>query len=315
MAPFTLLVSGPIKSRFGNEITLLSLINAFLFIKRLSPENQIILSTYEDEVPLELEKYVDKIILNSDPGADHFRVNPWPIGNGLRNQSANISRMLRSTVSGLEQTQSTFVIKTRVELIPADYSKFVFWLDDISENILQSNAPLIGFFLQHYSGITFSVNGILGMIPDTLQYGRTETLRNLWVSSEKFWQQNFNVITRSRIRFPITSEQVLGVNYLHLFCDFPLSDELGKLRRNYKSVKLIRALIVAERDYFKWSSYKTSGLSANYLRGTLNININRFKYLDSISVILKMLCVVYLKSIYHHFRRYLLGFQNLAKNR
>ena len=315
MAPFTLLVSGPIKSRFGNDITLLSLVNAFISVKRLNQANQIILSTYEDEAPLELQEYVDQIILNSDPGPDHFRVNPWPIGNGLRNQSANISRMFQSTVSGLEQTRTSIVIKTRVELIPENFSDFEIWSGDLSKTILQSKSPLIGFLLQHYSGISFSINGILGMIPDTLQYGRTETLRNVWVSSEKFWRQNFEVITRSEIRFPITSEQVLGLNFLHLYCNFPLGDEIYKLRRNYKSMKLVRALIAAERNYFKWSSYKASGLSVNYLKGTLNINIDRVQYLDSFHVICKMLLQVYLRSIYHHFRRYSQGLRNLAKNR
>ena len=315
MTPLTLLVSGPIKSKFGNEITLMSIINAFTAVKRLNPANQIILSTYEGEVPLELQDYADQIIINSDPGADYFRVNPWPIGNGFRNQSANISRMLQSTVNGLEQTQTSFVIKTRVEMIPENFSEFELWSDNLSKTILGSTSPLIGFLLQHYSGISFSINGILGMIPDTLQYGRTSTLRNVWISSEKFWRQNFDVITRSEIRFPITSEQILGLNYLHLYCGFPLGDEIYKLRRNYSSIKLIRAIIAAERNYFKWSSYKTSGLSVNYLKGTLNINISRAQTLDSIFTIFKMLLKVYLRLIYHHFRRYFQGFRNLKKNR
>jgi len=314
VTPFTLLVSGPIKSRFGNEITLMSLVNAFIYVKHLNPANQIILSTYEGEVPLELQNYVDRIILNSDPGADYFRVNPWPIGNGLRNQSANISRMFQSTVNGLEQTQTSLVIKTRVELIPENFSEFELWSEDLSRTILGSTSPLIGFLLQHYSGISFSINGILGMIPDTLQYGRTDTLRNVWISSEKFWRQNFDVITRREIRFPITSEQILGLNYLYLYCDFPLGDEIYKLHRNYRSIKLVRAIVGAERNYFKWSSYKASGLSVNYLKGTLNINISRVQNLDSIFAICKMLLKVHLRLIYHHFRRYFQGFRSLRKN-
>jgi hypothetical protein len=315
VAPFTLLISGPVQSRFGDQTTLLSLIEAFIFVKRLNPANQIVLSTYEGEVPPELLNFVDKVILISDPGPDYFRVNPWPIGNGSGNQSANISRMLQSTVSGLNQTQTPLVIKTRVELVPENLTLFETWSGDCSKIILGSESPAIGFFLEHYSGISFSINGLLGIIPDTLQFGRTETLKQVWSSSDYFWQKNFKVLTRKSIRFPITSEQILGLNFLYLYCNFPLENELYRLRRNYKSIKLVQSLVVAERKYFKWSSYKTSGLSANYLKGTLGINIERFQYLDSFHIICKMLFQVYCRAIYHHFRRYFQGFQRFQRNK
>jgi hypothetical protein len=307
MLPFTLLISGPIQSRLDESITETSLLKSFEIIKSLDPRNQIVFSTYENEVPDPLIGFADEIVINRDPGPDYFRVNPWPIGGQHNSQSANFSRLLQTTTSGLRRTNTPIVIKTRVELVPENFQTFRDWYLSTSESIASSNMPLISFFLEHYSGISFSVDGLLGGIPDTLQIGRRDTLLQLWECTEAFWLKNSDVLTRKNLRYPITSEQILGLNYLQLHCGFPISAEIRRLRRNYTSFTLIKSLLLAEQNYFRWSEYKSSGFSANYLRGTLYINTARFEFLSSRKKIVIMLSKVFLRRLLHHNRRLLRG--------
>ena len=59
MFPFTFLIAGPIQSRLDEAITEKSLIESFQIIKSLDPRNQIVFSTYEQEVPDTLFGYAD----------------------------------------------------------------------------------------------------------------------------------------------------------------------------------------------------------------------------------------------------------------
>ena len=309
MFPFTFLIAGPIQSRLDEAITEKSLIESFQIIKSLDPRNQIVFSTYEQEVPDTLFGYADEIVLNIDPGPDYFRVNPWPIGDQSKSQSANFSRLLHTTTSGLRRARNPIVIKTRIELIPENFAIFTEWYLSTSQSVVSSDKPYIGFFLEHYSGISFSIDGLLGGIPDTLQIARRDTLLQLWESAEAFWLENFETLTRKAVRYPITSEQLLGLNFLRLYCGFAIDNELPRLRRNYTSYKLVESLVFAEQNYFRWSEYKCSGFSANYLRGTLHINTTRFEFLSSRRKILIMLTRVFLRRLLHHNRRLLRGLQ------
>ena len=85
-------------------------------------------------------------------------------------------------------------------------------------------------------------------------------LLELWLTSQKFWHDNFRSLTRKTILFPITSEQILGLNYLSLYCDFSAAQELKNLRRYYYSTKLVKAIVNAENNFFIWTKYKDSDL-------------------------------------------------------
>jgi hypothetical protein len=313
--PFTLLLSGPIKSRFTNKLTEESLIDSLLLIKNINPLNQIVVSTYKGEFPRKLEIYVDNVILNDDPGPDFYRVDPWPIGKRDSLQSSNISRMLGSSVAGLSQVNTSITIKTRLELLPQNSEKFLSWYNKYSAEIRDSDEPLIAFLLEHFSGISFSINGLIGMIPDTFQMSKTQTLKEFWSESSLFWNEHSHFLTNSKIRFPITPEQVIGLNYLGLYSSFDIASKIPLLRRHYISFDLIKSQIRAEKELYRWILYKDAGLSVNYFAGTLAINTSRKVLLHSNTRILRNLSTLILKKVYHHYRRYIQGVRRAIDGR
>jgi hypothetical protein len=305
--PASLVISGLVKSRFKNESSLLEIKKSLSKFKQLNPKNEIIFSTYEGEIPDCLGELINIIIINKDPGEDKYKSNPWPV-NKIGKSSNNISRILQTNKNGIAAASNEIVFKTRIELIPEQFILFEKWFDKICNDIYNSNLPKIALLTEHFSGISFSIDGVVGGIPDTLQIARREVLLNLWTASDNFWQTCFVKITTKKI-FPLTSEQVLGFSFLKLFCGFNLDNKIDKLHKYYFSHELLVSQIYAEKKLYLLCDYKLAGLTRNYFSGTYFINTNRKFNLENKSQLVLSIFYLLLKQIKHIVRKFYKGFK------
>jgi hypothetical protein len=311
----TLLVAGPIRSRLSKGFTLQDLEISLRAFKIALPGGKIVVSTYEAEFPPEFHDLVDSIVINEDPGIDYFQANPWPIASDGRGNGANYKRLMSSTLAGLKACDEGFVIKTRVELLPQESEVFSSWLRNCLMEFESNSTIKIGFFLEHYSGISFSINGLLGGIPDTLQIGRKADLVRIWEKASLFWRQHSNILTRKSKRFPLTSEQLIGMSFLHEFYGFNIDKRVGKLGRYYRSLGLVRVIIQSEKQAFFWSSYKSSGFESDYLKKSFSLDLSGFSIPRTPWALAKKLSLVQAKAVYHHYRRYLVGLRRIRSSK
>lgn len=304
MRPFTFVLAGPVLSRFYKGINLQALLEMCRVIKSIDQRNEIIVSTYSNEMPEELVRFVDLVVSVEDPGADLLRTGPWPVGPKSRRCMSNTTRMYLSSLAGIRKATNELVIKSRVELIPENHEKFKAWYTKIEPEISEGK---IGFFIESYEGINFSVSGTLGHLPDILQFGTKNTLLNIWQDSLEFWSDNRKILTRRTIRYPIGGDQILGLCYLSRYHNFKLENKVRKLKKHYFSFGLMGKILIAEKSTYIWSSYKNSGFSTNYFKGLIGIkvpsNILSISKLDLIYRIIR----VFLKKIKHHYRKLLVG--------
>lgn len=304
MRPFTFVLAGPILSRFYKGINLQSLIEMCSIIKSIDQRNEIIVSTYSNEIPVELEKVVDIVVIVEDPGADFLRAGPWPIGPKIRRSMSNTTRMYLSSINGIQRATNEVVIKSRVELVPENIEQFKIWYTSAEKEISEGK---IGFFIESYEGINFSISGTLGHLPDILQFGTKNTLLRVWEDSLLFWSINKKVLTRRTIRYPLGGDQILGLSYLSHYHDFNIEDKVRKLRKNYFSLKLIQKILRAEKTSYIWTSYKNSGFSVNYFKGLIGIKTPSHILYKNKRDLIHRLVRVFLKKIKHHYRRLYVG--------
>ena len=98
----SLVISGQISDRLSdNGANLENIIKSLILFKKSNKQNEIIVSTYIDQTPKELLKYIDRLIINEDPGPDLFRVSPWPIGPNSKRNLNNLSRFYTTTYLSL----------------------------------------------------------------------------------------------------------------------------------------------------------------------------------------------------------------------
>ena len=308
--PISLVISGPIKSRLTNKISEEDIRKSIKIFRKINVENEVIFSTYKNEIPKYLYEIADNIVINKDPGPDRFKLNPWPISNEKTNVS-NISRMLTTTVNGIKSSSNKIIIKSRIELLPNDENKFRNQMDKILNEINLIDTSKIVFLTEHFTGISFVIDGTLAVVPDTFQIASKETILRLWSESDLFWKYNKKILTRKKIKFPITNEQLLGFNYLNLYCNFPLEQEKLKLKKYYFSMPLIKSQILAEKNNYHLFDYKTFGLSVNYFSGSFAIKTSEVANLENKKTILNNLIVVLLKQIKHLIRKFIVSFKQL----
>lgn len=80
-------------------------------IRKILPDCKIILSTWEgEEIPEYIEKQVDKIIYNKDPGFRTRDCKP----DGKPN---NVNRQIVSTINGLKQVETKYAMKMRTDFV------------------------------------------------------------------------------------------------------------------------------------------------------------------------------------------------------
>jgi hypothetical protein len=285
------------------RFTLDDLISSFNLVKSLNSQNQIILSTYAGEVPEELKSLVDLIIINKDPGEDVLEEPGDTPRKSKYGYGKNNSRMFETTISGLLACNSGIVIKTRIELIPEIEEEFVLWFENMASQVLDSNLPKIGFFTQHYSGIAVALNGLFGALPDTLQISQKEILINIWELASEIWEIHKNIIRKNSNFYPATSEQILGLAFLSIYARFPLEQNVHKISRYFLTLPLIKSILQAENKFYLWSSYLGSGFSANYFKGTLQIDITKLQTNLGFIRTSRKFCLALAKTVFHHIRR------------
>lgn len=307
MEAISLVISGPIKSRINRGINLEATeiyLRKFLSLNKF---NEVIISTYGDELEPVLSKIATKIIINTDPGPDLYRVIPWPMHSISVRQSSNLSRMLLTTCAGLEVARNEFVIKTRVELLPTDSFNSTKIIDELLYEFYTKKELKLGILKEHYSGLKYSVDGTLGGIPDTFQIGRKDTLIDIWQSSKKFWFDNYNTLTNKSFAFPISSEQLLGYTFFSLYADFKVSKKITWLKRSYVSFQLLKSIKYSENNYFKFLKYDEVGLSKNYFKGTVHIRSKSFNSRIGFFNKTAEIVWVFLKKTKHFLRRFRKG--------
>ena len=304
MRPFTFVLAGPVLSRFYKGINLQALTEMCRIIKSIDQRNEIIVSTYPNEMPEELVRFVDLVVLVEDPGADLLRTGPWPVGPKSRRCMSNTTRMYLSSLRGIQNATNELVIKSRVELIPENHEKFKAWYTNIEPEISEGK---IGFFIESYEGINFSISGNLGHLPDILQFGTKNTLLNIWHDSLEFWSENRKILTRRTIRYPLGGDQILGLCYLSRYHNFKLENKVRKLKKHYFSFGLMSKILNAEKSTYIWSSYNNSGFSTNYFKGLTGIKTPSHILYKNKRDLMRRLVRVFLKKIKHHYRRLYVG--------
>jgi hypothetical protein len=279
------------------------IISSLILFKKINPKNEIIISTYKNETPKVLLQYIDKVVINKDPGPDIFIQDQWRLFRGETKPAMhNHTRFFLLNYNGIKFCKNNLVLKVRIEMLPADSSLLI----DLIEQYIVSRSqdiPNIGFFIEHYSGVRFSIHGILGEIPGTIQIGSKKTLESLYRESLTFWLKEKQELIKAH-RHVLIVEQILGLNFLSLFCEFPLHSEIHKLNKYYLSIKLIKSIISAEEKNFIFLSLKESGFTLYKYQGTRNIKTPKDIYKISRTKIALKLVIVIGKKYKHLIRKY-----------
>jgi len=299
-----MVIPGLMNGRLGGELNIEYIISTFKMFKSINPNNEIVVSTYKNEIPGPILKYIDKIIINDDPGPDIFVPDRWMFARQkIHPSSNNFSRFFLTNYSGIRACKNQLVLKSRIEMMPTDPSLLSSLIEEYL-NSQVSNVTMLGFFVEHYSGVFHSTDGVIGGIPGTVQLGSKYTLEKLYFQAMKFWQTNQKILTRRANRHIITSEQILGLNFLYLFYGFPLNSIVDDLKKYYASPKLIRYILKAEVNSFKFLSLKRSGFVLYKYQGTLLINTPTSLDRNLHKKIIIKLVIVFLKRYKHMFRRW-----------
>jgi hypothetical protein len=259
----------------STELNLETIISSLIVFKKVNPKNEIIISTYRNETPKALLKYIDRVVINKDPGPDIFINHRWRLFRGeVKPDLNNHSRLFLLSYNGIKVCKNNLVLKARLEMLPNDSSQLINLIEQYTVSRSQ-NISELGFFTEHYSGVRFSIHGILGEVPATILIGSKNTLELLFFESLVFWRNEKQRLTHKKHRHVINSEQILGLNFLFLFCGFPLYSEIHKLNKYYASIKLIKSIIKAEEKNFKFLSLKESGFTLYKYQGTRHIKTPR----------------------------------------
>lgn len=301
--PISMVITGLIKGRMTNELNLEKIISSLILFKEINPQNEIIISTYRNETPKALLKYIDRVVFNNDPGPDIFINDRWRMfGSQITPAVNNYTRFFLLNYNGIKLCTNNLVLKTRIEMLPGDSNQLI---DLIEQYIVSRNqdVPQIGFFTEHYSGVRFSIHGILGEIPGTIQIGSKKTLESIYRESLTFWLNQKQRLIKEH-RHVLIVEQILGLNFLFLFCEFPLYSEIHKLNKYYISFKLVKSLISAEEKNFRFLSLKESGFTLYKYQGTKYIKTPNDIYRISRAKIALKLVIVIGKKYKHMVRKY-----------
>jgi WavE lipopolysaccharide synthesis len=138
-------------------------------IRRYLPGAEVVLSTWEGE--RELAVPVEKRIESQDPGAPWQIHEEWP---------ANTNRLLRSTVAGLKACTRPYALKLRTDT-PVSGTGFLEIFQRYPERaaalrLLRDRIVVINFYCWNPDLRPFG----LFSVADTVNFGRTEDLREVW---------------------------------------------------------------------------------------------------------------------------------------
>jgi hypothetical protein len=276
-----MVITGLVRSHLGSN---LDIIFSFRMFKSLNPKNEIVISTYLNEVPEPVLKYTDQVIINRDPGPDIFVTNRWIFTSKNDNHSfTNFTRFFQTNYYGIRACRNNLVLKARIEMLPC-------------------NLTLLAELIEEYQ--VAAVPNVATIGPGTIQISSKEVLEKLYFQSFKFWKLQKKLLIRKANRHVITGEQILGLNFLYLFVEFPLYSKLNKLNKYFVSIQLIKSILKAEKNNFRFLSLKKSGFELFKYQGTFFIKTPLIIDAKIHRKVLIKLAIVFFKRYKHRLRRF-----------
>lgn len=203
----SVLISGPILSR-ATESEAIRVIKSYWAIPGCT---QVVLSTYAGETTPAIREIVSIVIENPDPGPDFFGAKGNPI-------KSNLTRLLKTTNSGLSQISEEITIKTRIEIW---VSESIFLSNLINAINSDNNFPKpLNVIAEHMYPTGFRLKNPLYWCPDTFQVGFTQDLKATWNFAMVWWLARGHYLTSRKFSLfrpvQIANEQVIGIGLSQL---------------------------------------------------------------------------------------------------
>ena len=219
-----------------------NVLNCILSLKKILPASRIVVSTWENEKKHEdkLMNLVHKIVYSKLPDS----IKSLGINN-------NINRQVVSTINGLNQVQTKYVLKIRANF-SLDFKSSLF-LETNKINILE---------MVHDPIYTFN----LFSLPDYVQFAKTEKLKEFWDLNIK----EKDLFTKRRFlglfdnysypyNFKHSPEQYLGINWVNKSYGIDVLIK-HKYDVNYVDFLLFKDMLSNDFSFVK---YENSGIVFN----------------------------------------------------
>ncbi|MBV9605106.1 MAG: hypothetical protein JO027_08365 [Solirubrobacterales bacterium] len=219
-------------------------------VRRHLPGAEVLLSTWTGE--RELAVPVDQRIESEDPGAPWQIHEEWP---------ANTNRLLRSTVAGLEACTRAYALKLRTDT-PISGTGFLETFQRHPERagvlrLLHERIVVINFYCWNPDLRPFG----LFSVADTVNFGRTEDLRDVWdrpLDDEPANSTWFESHPRPDpdgapwAGFRYTPEQLLWLGFLRKHVEFPFEhfNDVNPTSELISELSIANNAIIVDRDQF-----------------------------------------------------------------
>ena len=219
-------------------------------VRRLLPSCEVILSTWKGE--RELAVPVDQRIESDDPGAPWQVHEEWP---------ANTNRLLVSTRAGLEACTRPFALKLRTDT-PVSGTGFLETFQAYPERsgalrLLGDRVVVINFYCWNPERRPFG----LFSIADTVNFGRTEDLLDVWgrplddEPTNSTWFETHSRPEPDRApwaAFRYTPEQLLWFGFVrkHVRAPFEHFTDVTPTSTLLSELSIANNAIIVERDRF-----------------------------------------------------------------
>lgn len=218
--------------------------------RRHLPGCEVILSTWRGE--RELAVPVDQRIESEDPGAPWQIHEEWP---------ANTNRLLRSTVEGLKACTRPYALKLRTDT-PLSGTGFLVTFQRYPERssalrLLQDRIVVINFYCWNPELRPFG----LFSVADTVNFGRTEDLRDVWYRpldeepANSTWFESHSRPDPDRApwaAFRYTPEQLLWLGFVRKHVEVPFEhfNDVTPTSELVSELSIANNTIIVERDQF-----------------------------------------------------------------
>lgn len=219
---FSIVIQGPIiKDYTKSKTTTIDCINS---VRKILPESEIILSTWEGEDVSSLE--ADKFIFNIDPGAVSYN------NSNFKNTFNNNNRQIVSTFNGLKVAERKYAIKMRGDCIMNNNSFLTFlngYPQQLEFQILEQKVLVLSTGTRDVRRIP-----IMCHVCDLVQIGLTKDLISIWdiplqkePETTQFKPEGYSALVdpypQNNYRFRYASEQYIIVEFARKFnIDFSL---------------------------------------------------------------------------------------------
>ncbi len=218
--------------------------------RRHLPGCEVIVSTWEGQ--RELAVPVDQRIESEDPGAPWQIHEEWP---------ANTNRLLRSTVAGLKACTRPYALKLRTDT-PLSGTGFLVMFQRYPQRgsalrLLRDRIVVINFYCWNPDLRPFG----LFSVADTVNFGRTEDLREVWdrpldeEPENSTWFESHSRPDPDRAPwagFRYTPEQLLWLGFVrkHVQVPFEHFNDVTPTSELVSELSIANNAIILERDQF-----------------------------------------------------------------